>query len=687
MKKLLSLVCAVLMVATMIVPAFAVEIIGQVLSTDIRAYINGAEIPAYNIDGRLAIVVSDLNNYGFTTIYNNNTRRSSVTRNYYASGNFVSVPSKASGLPIGARVMDVYKSDITVDLDGRVVPACNVDNRMAIYFSDLQGYGSYTYDNSTRTSKIVLSGSGSTGTGSGSGAGIINYVENFKLVKSPADYQLRSESEKVSFTVQISGGTAPYTYKWFIEKDTETSTQSATLQNTSSTFNVPFTASSFNNTKTIRIYAEVTDSTGAKVTSAKATVKPVAESYEAMKITKQPVAYQMKSANDTNATFTVEISGGKAPYTYKWIEEVDGYTGWAYTKSASDKKNTFTVDDGPALFRSYRTVKLYCEITDANNSKVTSNKVELKPYAETLRITKQPQDITVSNSTTTGSFTVTVSGGTAPYTYDWHIEEGRYHTAFASYSTTKTSDTLTLDAYDLNRWAQSTSTIYAVCEITDASGKTVTSEKAKINYKLAAALQIVSQTRDTVMKDRNETLPFTVTVSGGTAPYSYDWYFIDTRNRPTYFLSNTSSKTSDTINLDRIDLRDFIDTYEYIWIICEVTDANRQEVSSRQIKLTFPTASSQLSIKTQPKAARADAEGWANFSVEVTGGKAPYTYDWYVDVSGYVELAATETTRNTFTVMDILTDYYPVYTSNVQVYCVITDAIGQSVTTKRVQIQ
>ena len=32
MKKLLSLLCAVLMLATMVVPAFAVEVIGQVLS-------------------------------------------------------------------------------------------------------------------------------------------------------------------------------------------------------------------------------------------------------------------------------------------------------------------------------------------------------------------------------------------------------------------------------------------------------------------------------------------------------------------------------------------------------------------------------------------------------------------------------------------------------------------------------
>ena len=155
MKKLTIFTLTVVMLFAAAVPCFAVQIIGQVLSTDIRAYINGAEIPAYNIDGKLAVVVSDLNNYGFKTQYNNTLRKSSVTRNPSAT-NFTSVTSNASGLPIGTRVMDVYRSDITVELDGRPVEAFNVDNRMAIYFAELKGYGTYSYDNNKRTSNLTL---------------------------------------------------------------------------------------------------------------------------------------------------------------------------------------------------------------------------------------------------------------------------------------------------------------------------------------------------------------------------------------------------------------------------------------------------------------------------------------------------------------------------------------------------
>ena len=151
----LLLLAAVMLLSAM--PAGAVEIIGTVLSTDIRAYINGAEIPAYNIDGKLAVIVSDLNQYGFVTNYDNSRRKTTVTRNINAVS-FTSVPSKSEGLPIGTPVMSVYASDIKVELDGRIVPAFNVDNRMAIYFTELKEYGNYVYDNTTRASYLTLFG-------------------------------------------------------------------------------------------------------------------------------------------------------------------------------------------------------------------------------------------------------------------------------------------------------------------------------------------------------------------------------------------------------------------------------------------------------------------------------------------------------------------------------------------------
>ena len=146
----------VLSLAIAALPVSAAEVIGQVLSTDIRAYINGYEIPAYNIDGKLAVVVADLNHYGFATQYDNGARKTTVTRKNSA---FTPVAASSASLPVGTPVMSVYSSDITVELDGERVQAFNVDNRMAIYFSELKRYGTYVYDDQSRASKLTLTGS------------------------------------------------------------------------------------------------------------------------------------------------------------------------------------------------------------------------------------------------------------------------------------------------------------------------------------------------------------------------------------------------------------------------------------------------------------------------------------------------------------------------------------------------
>ena len=129
--------------------------IGKVLATDIRAYINGAEIPAYNIGGKLAILVSDLNNYGFKTSFDNSLRKTTVTRDR-SQTKFTSVPSKATGLKVGTPVMSVFSTDIVVELNGRQVNAFNVDNRMAIYLTELKACGDVVYDNAARASRVTL---------------------------------------------------------------------------------------------------------------------------------------------------------------------------------------------------------------------------------------------------------------------------------------------------------------------------------------------------------------------------------------------------------------------------------------------------------------------------------------------------------------------------------------------------
>ena len=148
---------AVILLLTTVLPVFAQSfgIIGSVLTTDIKAYINGAQIPAYNVNGNMVIVGSDLRCYGFNVVYDNNARTSSVTYNGNGKWEPIAVSSQGTD-SIGEKVMDVYDTDISVIINGKKVDSYNVDGKMAFRFSELKVYGEYYYDNTSRTTNLKI---------------------------------------------------------------------------------------------------------------------------------------------------------------------------------------------------------------------------------------------------------------------------------------------------------------------------------------------------------------------------------------------------------------------------------------------------------------------------------------------------------------------------------------------------
>ena len=135
------------------IPINAATVIGSVLTTDIKAYINGCEVPSYNIDGNIVVVGQDLRSYGFKVVYDNNTRTSYIS--YDGSGTWTPIaPSIENSQSIGTKVMDVYQSDISVSVNGNKVACYNVGGKMAFRFSELKAFGNYSYDNETRSANL-----------------------------------------------------------------------------------------------------------------------------------------------------------------------------------------------------------------------------------------------------------------------------------------------------------------------------------------------------------------------------------------------------------------------------------------------------------------------------------------------------------------------------------------------------
>lgn len=131
------------------------DVVDHVLATDIRAFINGYEIPAYNIGGRLGVVAEDLADYGFTVEWNGDARTLAVNRTAGKAFSPASMPAR-SEKPIGTRLSPVLYTDIVTYLDGNTVESFNIGGRTILYFSELARYGSYLYDNDVRMSMLAF---------------------------------------------------------------------------------------------------------------------------------------------------------------------------------------------------------------------------------------------------------------------------------------------------------------------------------------------------------------------------------------------------------------------------------------------------------------------------------------------------------------------------------------------------
>ena len=184
----------------------------------------------------------------------------------------------------------------------------------------------------------------------------------------------------------------------------------------------------------------------------------------------------------SNTTFTVAAAGGKAPYTYKWHY----FSPEANTLSPCTDKaeyyewfegvdsTTLTVKNWSADLDQYRFV---CEVTDADGEVWYSNAALLTVITAGLKITTQPKDTTVAEGDG-ATFTVAASGGKTPYKYEWHVVTGSndYTINNARYFDGFNSDTLIAK----NCKASDRNGDKYYCIITDADGKTVTSDKATL---------------------------------------------------------------------------------------------------------------------------------------------------------------------------------------------------------------
>ena len=425
-------------------------------------------------------------------------------------------------------------------------------------------------------------------------------------------------------TVSASGGTAPYSYSWSPSGGT----------NATATGLGP-------NTYTVT----VTDFNGCQITRSTTLTQP-ASSLNGL-ITKTDVSCN----GGSNGTATINASGGTTPYTYSWSP-----SGGTNATATGLGPNTYTVT-----------------VMDFNGCQITRTTTVNQPAAA-LGGTVTKTDVSC-NGGSNGTATVSVSGGTTPYSYSWSPSGGTNLMA-----TGLAANTYTVTVTDFNG-----------CQITRST---------TLNQPAAALDGTISKTDVACNGGTSGTA--TVSVTGGTAPYNYSWspsggtnatatglaagtYTATvtdfngcqmtrtiTLNQPATGMSGTISKTDVSCNggsngTATVSITGGTPGYTYSWspsggtaamamglapgtYTCTIRDGNNCQFT-RSTTISQPAAVLDGTITQTDVSCNGGSNGTA--TVSVTGGTTPYSYSW--SPSGGTAATATGLAPNTYTV--IVTDF------------------------------
>jgi hypothetical protein len=369
------------------------------------------------------------------------------------------------------------------------------------------------------------------------------------------------------YVVSVSGGTPPYSYQWY-QWFPNGSTPFTGANKASFDFTPSFAGLNL-------VYVEITDSLGAKVDiGAKATVNPL------LSVSISPDSVMMDVGQ--SQPFSSSVSGGTLPYSYQW------YLNGSAVSGATSSSWTFT----PTREGTY---KIYVNTTDvlgmfavSNTATVIANPspvIIVSPAAVTLDIGEP------------WTFIASVFNGTPPYSsYQWYID--------GSPVTGATNHTWTYKPLILL-----THVVYVA--VTDHAGFEFTSNTVTVTV-TAAMNPTISPSSATL--DYGQSQEYTVTVSGGAAPYSYQWYqWFPDGCRP--FIGETHPTITLTPPIG----------FNVIYV--EITDSNGAKVDWGAIANVNP----QPAVSISPNSAIIDVGMSQPFTSIVVNGTQPYTYEWYID--------------------------------------------------------
>ncbi len=455
----------------------------------------------------------------YTYVWSNGATTQSLSN--VAGGTYSVVVHDANGCSITNSISVIEPAAIVLDITSTNV-SCNGGTNGTVTTTVTGGSGTiiYTWSNSATTANLTNVGAGTYSVVITDGN--LCTASASATVTQPTALVLNGTVSNVSCSggsngsvaITVNGGVFPYSYSW---------SNGATTQNINGV-----TASTYNVT--------VTDANLCSITASFTITAPSA-------ITSSVVGTNATCHGSGDGTATLTVGGGTAPYSFLWsnfeaTQNISGLSAGTY----------------------------YVIITDANGCTKRDSVIITQPVAIVVGISST--DVTC-NGGSNGTVTITVNGGIGNISYSW--------------SNTATTQNLT------NVGAGNYTVI-----VTDANGCTA-SASATVNQP-AALLLSGNVTNVSCAGGNNGAID--VTVNGGVVPYTYSWTGGATTQNLNGLSTGTYSVTATDVNL------------------CTVTAS---------FNLTSPTAITSSIVGTN-----VNCHGAANGTATLTvgGGTNPYTFFW-----------------------------------------------------------